>query len=232
MPSSLTEVRSLTLGAFPLPTGVGLRYGQNNISLAAFLGGLGLRDFRPLAKTRPSRHALKTGSSLGLTLRAGSPSCPFDGFTLPTASPLRSVATRSGAGLSYLLSIAYDYNVLGLGPDSPWDDWRCPGTLRRSVWMVRTSITLLIPAFALVRAPPVLAVWLLRTHNAPLPMLARPRSFSRTSDGTKHSTASVRCLSLATLSVHAHSTSELLRTLSMMAASKPTSWLSLRTHSL
>jgi hypothetical protein len=139
---------------------------------------------------------------------------------------------RSGAGFSNLLAIAYDYDVLGLGPDSPWDDWRCPGTLRRSVWMVRTSITLLIPAFALVRAPPVLAVWLLRSHNAPLPMLARPRSFSRTSDGTKHSTASVRCLSLATLSVHAHSTSELLRTLSMMAASKPTSWLSSRTHSL
>ena len=39
-------------------------------------------------------------------------------------------------------------------------------------------------------------------------------------------TASVRCLSLGTFSVPAHSTSELLRTLSMVAASKPTSWLS------
>jgi hypothetical protein len=28
----------------------------------------------------------------------------------------------SGAGISDLLSIAYDYDVLGLGPDSPWDD--------------------------------------------------------------------------------------------------------------
>ena len=132
---------------------------------------------------------------------------------------------RSGAGLSDLLSIAYDYNVLGLGPDSPWGDWRCPGTLRHPVWMVLTSISLLIPAFALVCAPPVLAVWLLCTHNAPLPM-----PFFRWKK--RHSTASVRCLSLATLSVHAHSTSELLRTLSMMAASKPTSWLSGRTHSL
>ena len=68
---------------------------------------------------------------------------------------------RSGAGLSHLLSIAYDYDVLGLGPDSPWVDWRCPGTLRLAVWMVLTSITLLIPAFALVCAPPVLAVELL-----------------------------------------------------------------------
>src|SRR6266702_1237043 len=91
----------------------------------------------------------------------GSPSLPRPRF---------AHTMRSGAGLSHLLSIAYDYNVLGLGPDSPWVDWR--------------------------------------------------------------STASVRCLSLATLSVHAHSTSELLRTLSMMAASKPTSWLSWRTHSL
>jgi hypothetical protein len=68
---------------------------------------------------------------------------------------------RSGAGFSDLLAIAYDYDVLGLDPDSPWVDWRCPGTLRLAVWMVRTSMTLLIPAFALVCAPPVLAVWLL-----------------------------------------------------------------------
>src|SRR2546426_1191944 len=40
LPSSLTEVRSFTWGGFPLPTGVGVRYGQNDISLAAFLGGL------------------------------------------------------------------------------------------------------------------------------------------------------------------------------------------------
>ena len=75
--------------------------------------------------------------------------------------PRFAQARRSGAGLSYLLSIAYDYDVLGLGPDSPWVDWRCPGTLRLSVWMVLTSMTLLIPAFALVKAPPVLPVWLL-----------------------------------------------------------------------
>ena len=79
----------------------------------------------------------------------GSPSLPRPRF---------AHTMRSGAGFSYLLSIAYDYNVLGLGPDSPWVDWRCPGTLRLSVWMVLTSMTLLIPAFALVCAPPVLAV--------------------------------------------------------------------------
>ena len=151
-----------------MPTSVGLRYGRRSLWREAFLGGLGTRDFRPTARTRPSRHAPKTGSSHGLALRSGSPSCPFDGFTLPTASPLHSLTTRSGAGLSYLLSIAYDDDVLGLGPDSPWDDWRCPGTLRLSVWMVRTSMTLLIPAFALGCAPPVLAVRLLSsTQRSP-----------------------------------------------------------------
>ena len=81
----------------------------------------------------------------------GSPSLPRPRF---------APAMRSGAGVSDLLAIAYDYNVLGLGPDSPWVDWRCPGTLRPAVWMVLTSIALLIPAFALVRAPPVLAIGL------------------------------------------------------------------------
>src|SRR5438132_807426 len=109
------------------------------------------------------------GVCLTLTLRAGSPACPFAGFTFLTASPLSSVTIHSGAGLSHLLAIAYDYNVLGLGPDSPWDDGRCPGTLRLSVSLVCTEMTLLIPAFALLCAPPVLAVWLLRSQNAPLP---------------------------------------------------------------
>ena len=57
LPSSLTEVGSFTLGVFPRPTGVGLRYGQRAISLAAFLGGLGGGDFRSLARTRGRGHA-------------------------------------------------------------------------------------------------------------------------------------------------------------------------------
>src|ERR1051326_3118209 len=42
--------------------------------------------------------------------------------------------------------------------------------------------------------------------------------------------ASVLCLSPVTLSAQDHSTSELLRTLSRVAASKPTSWLSGQSH--
>ena len=45
-------------------------------------------------------------------------------------------------------------------------------------------------------------------------------------------TTSVVCLSPVTLSARNHLTSELLRTLSRVAASKPTSWLSMRLHIL
>ena len=41
LPSSLTEVRSFTWGEFPRPTGVGVRYGQKDIWLEAFLDGVG-----------------------------------------------------------------------------------------------------------------------------------------------------------------------------------------------
>ena len=37
------------------------------------------------------------------------------------------------------------------------------------MWVVLTPMTLLIPAFALLRAPPVLTIRLLRPQNAPLP---------------------------------------------------------------
>ena len=47
-----------------------------------------------------------------------------------------------------------------------------------------------------------------------------------------NATTSVVCLSPVTLSARNHLTSELLRTLSRVAASKPTSWLSMRLHIL
>src|SRR5258708_2142166 len=90
LPSSLTEVRSFTLGEFPLPTGVGLRYGQTMHSLAAFLGGLGADDFRLLAETRPRGQRYEIGICLDLLLPPGNRPCPFGRLTFPTASPLHS----------------------------------------------------------------------------------------------------------------------------------------------
>ena len=63
-------------------------------------------------------------------------------------------------------------------------------------------------------------------QDAPLPNTTNPKSW------TVVAAASAVCLSPATLSAQDHLTSELLRTLSRVAASKPTSWLSQRSHNL
>ena len=107
LPSSLTEGRSFTWGDVSLPTGVGLRYGQHTIWLAAFLGGLGHEDFRLLAQARSCGHAPASGICLGCALPTGRPACPFAGFSFPTASPLHSY-DRYWCRTLHLLSIAYD----------------------------------------------------------------------------------------------------------------------------
>ena len=115
---------------------------------------------------------------------------------------------------------------LGLGSDSPWDVCRCPGTLRLPVW--RVSITAIHATHSGIRAcgrstsPPGLASPLPTTLPYHVAWTLAPSA----------SAASGDCLSPGTLSAQGHSTSELLRTLSRMAASKPTSWLSARPHHL
>ena len=80
--------------------------------------------------------------------------------------------------------------------------------------------SLLTPAFSLLYRPELLSVFLLPVKNAPLPLvLLRIRCFGS-------------MLSPATFSALRHSTSELLRTLLMMAASEPTSWLSMHLNFL
>jgi hypothetical protein len=87
--------------------------------------------------------------------------------------------------------------------------------------MILALFALLVPTFSLLTAPPLLAVWL--------------RSLSERSPTTHaqhESVASVGDLSPVIFSAQEHLTSELLRTLSRMAASKPTSWLSQYPHIL
>jgi hypothetical protein len=117
LPSSLTEVRSSTLGEFPQPTCVGLRYGQSHIWLEAFLGGLGLAHFRLLAQARASSHALRVAAFPTTRTSDWQPILSIRWVGLPYRVPSSLIAMRSGAGVSDLLSIAYDFYVLGLGPD-------------------------------------------------------------------------------------------------------------------
>ena len=113
---------------------------------------------------------------------------------------------------------------LALGPDLPWADEPSPGTLGHSAEEFLPPLSLLMPAFALENTPRSVALPLRSRLNAPLPIYALLPAHGCRSFGTT--------LSPVTLSAQDFLTSELLRTLSRVAASKPTSWLSMTSHIL
>jgi hypothetical protein len=80
--------------------------------------------------------------------------------------------------------------------------------------------SLLMPTFSLPYAPRLLTLTLLRLRNAPLPI---KKTLSHIFGAQ---------LEPRIFSAQNRLTSELLRTLSRVAASKPTSWLSMRLHLL
>ena len=82
---------------------------------------------------------------------------------------------------------------------------------------ILTPLSLLMPAFSLPKPP--------RLASAAASLDMGTLSY-RASTKVDAPAASVTSLSPVTLSAPEHLTSELLRTLSRMAASKPTSWLS------
>ena len=126
-----------------------------------------------------------------------------------SACPIRhSFAHSRGTGISACLPSDTPFG-LSLGPDSPRADEPSSGDLGPSVCGILTRISLLTPAFSLPCAPRILPDPLRRSWNAPLPY-SRIHSFGV-------------MLSPGKLSARSHSTSELLRTLSRMAASEPTS---------
>ena len=82
---------------------------------------------------------------------------------------------------------------------------------------ILTLLSLLMPAFSLPTAPRLVSTAAsLPRERSPTAQLLRAEP-----------AASVHSLSPVTLSAPEHLTSELLRTLSRVAASKPTSWLSM-----
>ncbi len=81
-----------------------------------------LRASACLRKLVPALTLAHPGFSLRLAPRDGQPVLSIRPATLPYRVPALLLTTPAGAGISHLLAIAYDYDVLGLGPDSPWDD--------------------------------------------------------------------------------------------------------------
>ena len=123
---------------------------------------------------------------------------------------------------------------LVLGPDSPRADPPGPGTLGHSAL---GTLTLVIATHACILTPTPSTPGSLPsfTQRRTLPYHPpRPTTPPQGAAGPYRggSAASAARLSPAQLSAHDHSTSELLRTLSRMAASEPTSWLSPRPHIL
>ena len=122
---------------------------------------------------------------------------------------------------------------LALGPDLPRGDEPGPGTLGHPAAGFLTLLSLLMPAFSLASPPPAGSRRCF-PGDTTLPYPPQPLHPGTTRGRCQRwsAAASAVCLSPATLSARNHLTSELLRTLSRVAASKPTSWLSMRSHIL
>ena len=113
-------------------------------------------------------------------------------------------------------------SVLGLGPDLPWADEPSPGNLGLSTAMFLALLSLLIPAFSLLCRPRLLPLPLQPAHYAPLPLIPFDTN------------PKLRWCVLAPL----HLRRTITRPVSYyalfecMAASEPTSWLSVQLHIL
>ena len=146
---------------------------------------------------------------------------PCTGLTI-TRLELSFCVTASflgGAGISTCYP-SPTTSVLGLGPDLPWADEPSPGNLGLSTATFLALLSLLIPALSLVYSPQLLSVLLQSVYVAPLPMCQThpAASVSRLSPGHFRRTTT-RPVSYYAL-------------FKCMAASKPTSWLSVQLHIL
>ena len=210
---SLARLRFLTL-----PTCVGLRYGRTALSLEAFLGSLGSSASVLIF---PPRHvsALSRGD-------------------LPPCQPARLDPIYQSRAQTTFLRHSFDLTIprgtgistscpsstplgLDLGPDLPWADDPSPGNLRFSADKILTCLFVYYyqhsPLCTLQPASQLtfFAYTMLPYHSC-----------------LHESKASVLCFSPVTFSAQNSWTSELLRTLQMVAASEPTSWLSEEFHFL
>ena len=109
---------------------------------------------------------------------------------------------------------------LALGPDFPRADQLYPGNLGYSAGRIPTFLSLLIPAFSLPARPQPFPVLLPPCGNAPLPM-----RFS-------HPAASAACFSPGHFRRGSSRPVSCYALFECMAASEPTSWLSLNSHIL
>ena len=166
LPSSLTMLLPPALGFSPhLPVSV---YGTGTYhTIAAFLGSRNhtLRYFCSLRIT-PSDCRTDLPIQLLPRLPRFSHSRDVLSFCVPTVLMIRGTGISTCCPSATLFSLA-------LGPDLPRADQLYSGNLGYSAWRIPTSISLLIPAFSLLKNPQLLPVLLPLFKNAPLPTISR-----------------------------------------------------------
>ena len=106
-------------------------------------------------------------------------------LTLSACVPTVLLQDSTGISTCYPSTTSFD---LALGPDLPRADQLYSGNLRYSAGRIPTFLSLLIPAFSLLKNPQLLPVLLRLVCNAPLPIYVRkfpsfgsvfqPRTFS------------------------------------------------------
>ena len=135
---------------------------------------------------------------------------------LPTCVP--TVLSLRSTGISTCCPSATPFG-LALGPDLPRADQLYPGNLGYSAGRIPTFLSLLIPAFSLPYGPRLLPVPLPPVCNAPLPTISR-------------SLASAACFSPGHFRRRTSRPVSYYALFECVAASEPTSWLSLKSHIL
>jgi hypothetical protein len=247
------------LGILYQTTCVGLGYGPHAPSLEAFLDSIG-SPTSPLRAPHQISGLMHHGFaydapyvlSPGTTIaRDGLPSCVTPSLT---ATPSGHRPTHAGPKASHgstglvsdVLALAVTHGYGNINPLSI--DYACRPRLRtrltlggsawpRNPWSIGARDSHSGYRYSCLHSHShalhdTLTGPLHRTHDAPLPTRTPGPRYYPGTGYRANDTASAVYLSPATLSAQDHLTSELLRTLSRMAASKPTSWLSPQSHIL
>ena len=131
--------------------------------------------------------------------------------------PCQCFCSQGGAGISTCCPSPTTI-VLGLGPDLPWADEPSPGNLGPSTVMFLASLSLLIPALSLLYPPYVLPVIL---HKYTMLLY---RSLDPIASASRFSPGHLRRSTTRPVSYYA--------LFKCVAASEPTSWLSVQFHIL
>ena len=162
LPSSLTMLLPSALGFSPhLPVSV---YGTGTVqTIAAFLGSW-LTHFPTFV-----RYASRLRIVTRICQRDSYLACHGIPFPLVLSLCVPTVLLYCSTGISTCCPSATSFD-LTLGPDLPRADQLYSGNLGYSAGRILTFLSLLIPAFSLLKSPQLLPVLLLPFKNAPLPI--------------------------------------------------------------